>query len=48
MEFDIQSFVAVGMLALVLVHYSNKYVVKPIRSKNDKNESCGPDCSCNH
>lgn len=48
MEIDIQSIVAVSMLVLVLVHFSNKYVVKPIRKKGEGKESCGPDCTCHH
>jgi len=48
MVFDIQSFVAFGMLALVVVYLLNKFVVKPIRSKNQEKEGCGPGCSCDH
>jgi len=46
MEIDIQSIVAVSMLVLVLVHFSNKYVVKPMRKKEAEKEGCGPDCTC--
>lgn len=48
MHFDIQSIVAFSMLAFVVVHLSNKYVVKPIRKKKAVEDGCGPDCSCNH
>jgi hypothetical protein len=47
MELDFQTGVAFGMLAIVLVYLTNRFVVKPFqKSKTAPDHNCGPDCKC--
>ena len=48
MEFDFQTGVAFGMLGIVLVYLTNRFVIKPFQKSKDSTTThdCGPDCKC--
>ncbi len=45
MELDFQTGVAFGMLAIVVVYLTNRFIIKPFR-KSSSDHDCGPDCKC--
>ncbi len=45
MELDFQTGVAFGMLAIVVVYLSNRFIIKPLQKKQSDHD-CGPDCTC--
>lgn len=45
MELSFQTGVAFGMLAIVVVYLTNRFVVKPL-TKEKSDHDCGSDCNC--
>lgn len=48
MEINFQNGVAFGMLCIVVVYLTNRFIIKPLRKSKapSPDQNCGPDCKC--